>query len=129
MNHNPEVTLHEYRKTRGATQTDIAIETGLSVAMISKLENNQVGWSPRVQEIFRTTYPDQTFDFTTSAIRTQASMYKEKLERLRLHHEKIIKLYNEACSEILRYRSILQGIKQMAEETHYVVPLKKKVIK
>ncbi len=72
------MTMNEFLKSRGQILTDIAVETGLSVSMISKLKNGKIPITKKTREIF-----EEKYDVTLTEI-NESSILQEKIQKLEI---------------------------------------------
>lgn len=70
--------MNEFLKSRGQILTDIAVETGLSVSMISKLKNGKIPITKKTREIF-----EEKYDVTLTEI-NESSILQEKIQKLEI---------------------------------------------
>lgn len=73
-----KMTMNEFLKSRGQILTDIAVETGLSVSMISKLKNGKIPITKKTREIF-----EEKYDVTLTEI-NESSILQEKIQKLEI---------------------------------------------
>ena len=72
------MTMNEFLKSRGQILTNIAVETGLSVSMISKLKNGKIPITKKTREIF-----EEKYDVTLTEI-NESSILQEKIQKLEI---------------------------------------------
>lgn len=72
------MTMNEFLKSRGQILTDIAVETGLSVSMISKLKNGKIPITKKTREIF-----EEKYGVTLTEI-NESSILQEKIQKLEI---------------------------------------------
>ncbi len=70
--------MNEFLKSRGQILTNIAVETGLSVSMISKLKNGKIPITKKTREIF-----EEKYDVTLTEI-NESSILQEKIQKLEI---------------------------------------------
>lgn len=73
-----KMTMNEFLKSRGQILTNIAVETGLSVSMISKLKNGKIPITKKTREIF-----EEKYDVTLTEI-NESSILQEKIQKLEI---------------------------------------------
>lgn len=72
------MTMNEFLKSKGQILTDIAVETGLSVSMISKLKNGKTPITKKTREIF-----EEKYGVTLTEI-NESSILQEKIKKLEI---------------------------------------------
>lgn len=56
-----QITVREFLKKHKMTLTDMSLKVNLSVALLSKIDNNLVAISPRSESLLHAAYPEYQF--------------------------------------------------------------------
>lgn len=115
-----KLTVKEFKERFDLRLQTISNESGVSMAMISKLTNNQIDLSKDIKEKLEAAFPGIIFIPSTESATDRASRWKDKYEQEVETNKQLKKDYDlleEACNEL--EKKLFKILLIITKETQY----------